>query len=285
MPEVVVSTEWVQQHLNDPKVRIIEVDYDPNTAYNVWHVPNAVLLTWREMRHPVIRDFVPPETFEKLMEERGVSNDTTVVLYGDFNNWFATYAFWLFKAYGHEDVRIMDGGRTAWAKEGRPTSKEVPSFPRGRYKVKRVDWGSHRAYFWEILQAVTRGEVGKRVVLVDVRSPAEYRGDVTAPPEYPNEQTQVGGHIPGAINIPWAQVVDPETGRFKDLSAIRELYEKRGVTPDKEVITYCRIGERAAHTWFVLKYLLGYPSVRVYDGSSAEWNNLVGVPVKKGDEP
>ncbi len=285
MSEVVVSTQWVQDHLNDPKVRIVEVDYDPQTAYNVWHVPGAVLITWRDLRHPVKRDFVEPSQFEELLSERGVSNEHTVVLYGDFNNWFAAYAFWLFKVYGHDDVKLMDGGRTAWAKEGRPTSTEVPKYPRTSYKVRKVDWGSHRAFLWEVMQKVLHGEVGRNVVLVDVRSPAEYKGEITAPPEYANEQTQVGGHIPGAVNIPWASVVDPETGKFKPVDEIKKLYEGRGVTPDKEVITYCRIGERAAHTWFVLKYLLKYPAVRVYDGSWAEWGNLVGAPVKKGEEP
>ncbi|AEA12514.1 thiosulfate sulfurtransferase [Thermoproteus uzoniensis 768-20] len=285
MSEAVVETEWVQQNLNNPKVRIVEVDYDPATAYEQWHVPNAVLIAWKELRHPVRRDFLEPSDFERLMSERGISNDHTVVLYGDYNNWFAAYAFWLFQAYGHEDVRLMNGGRTAWAKEGRPTTKDRPTFPKTQYKVRRVDWGSRRAYLWEVLNKVVHGEVGKNVLLVDVRSPPEYKGEITAPPEYANEQTQVGGHIPGAISIPWAQAVDQQTGKFKPVEELRRIYEGAGITPDKEVITYCRIGERAAHTWFVLKYLLKYPAVRVYDGSWAEWGNLVGAPVKKGDQP
>lgn len=259
----------------------MEVDYDPNTAYNQWHVPGAVSIAWRELRHPVRRDFVEPADFEKLMSEKGISNDHTVVLYGDFNNWFAAYAFWLFEAYGHEDLKLMDGGRTAWAKEGKPTARDVPSYPKTQYKVRRVDWGSRRAYLWEVMNKVMHGEVKRNVLLVDVRSPAEYKGEVTAPPEYPNEQTQVGGHIPGAVNIPWAQAVDPNTGKFKPVEELRRLYESAGITPDREVITYCRIGERAAHTWFVLKYILKYPAVRVYDGSWAEWGNLVGAPVEK----
>ncbi|MEM4493746.1 MAG: sulfurtransferase [Pyrobaculum sp.] len=276
-----VTTEWVHQNLNNPKVRIVEVDYDPNTAYNVWHVPGAVLITWKELRHPVRRDFIEPEDFERLMSEKGISNDHTVVLYGDFNNWFAAYAFWLFEAYGHEDIRLMDGGRTAWAKEGRPTTQEVPRYPKTQYKVRRVDWGSRRAYLWEVMNKVVHGEIKKSVLLIDVRSPAEYKGEITAPPEYPNEQTQVGGHIPGAVNIPWGQAVDPNTGKFKPPEELKRLYESAGITPDKEVITYCRIGERAAHTWFVLKHILKYPAVRVYDGSWAEWGNLVGAPVEK----
>ncbi len=276
-----VTTEWVHQNLNNPKVRIVEVDYDPNTAYNVWHVPGAVLITWKELRHPVRRDFIEPEDFERLMSEKGISNDHTVVLYGDFNNWFAAYAFWLFETYGHEDIRLMDGGRTAWAKEGRPTTQEVPRYPKTQYKVRRVDWGSRRAYLWEVMNKVVHGEIKKSVLLIDVRSPAEYKGEITAPPEYPNEQTQVGGHIPGAVNIPWGQAVDPNTGKFKPPEELKKLYESAGITPDKEVITYCRIGERAAHTWFVLKHILKYPAVRVYDGSWAEWGNLVGAPVEK----
>jgi len=174
----------------------------------------------------------------------------------------------LFEAYGHEEVKIMDGGRTAWAKEGRPTTREVPSFPKTQYRVKRVDWGSRRAYLWEVLNKVVHGEVGRNVQLVDVRSPPEYKGEVTAPPEYPNEQTQVGGHIPGAVNIPWGWAVDLETGRFKPPEELRRMFESMGVTPDKEIVTYCRIGERAAHTWFVLKHILKYPSVTTGVGQS-----------------
>ena len=259
----------------------MEVDYDPDTAYNVWHVPGAVLITWKELRHPVRRDFVEPADFERLMSEKGIANDHTVVLYGDFNNWFAAYAFWLFEAYGHGDIRLMDGGRAAWAKEGRPTTQEAPQYPKTQYKARRVDWGSRRAYLWEVMNKVVHGEVKRNVLLVDVRSPAEYKGEITAPPEYPNEHAPVGGHIPGAVNIPWGQAVDPNTGKFKTPEELRRLYESAGITPDKEVITYCRIGERAAHTWFVLKHILKYPAVRVYDGSWAEWGNLVGAPVER----
>lgn len=286
--QVIVDTKWLLEHLKDPNVRIVEVDYDHNSAYNVWHIQGATLIRWREdLRDPVIRDFIGPSDFEKLMESKGISNNTTVILYGDYNNWFAVYTFWLFKAYGHEDVRILNGGRTKWAKENLPTEQgpKEPQYPKGSYKVKKVDWGSHRAFFWEVLQRVTKGEVGKTTILVDVRSPKEYSGEIRAPPEYADEQTQVGGHIPGAISFPWSQAVNPETGEFKPIEELRRLTESAGILQDKEIITYCRIGERAAHTWFVLKYLLGYPAVRVYDGSWAEWGNIVGAPVKKGNEP
>ncbi|EHP70111.1 rhodanese-related sulfurtransferase [Metallosphaera yellowstonensis MK1] len=283
-PDVLVDTKFVMDNLNNETIRIVEVDYDHTTAYDVWHIPGAVLLRWREdLRHPEIRDFVSPEQFEDRLSKLGISNEHIVILYGDYNNWFAAYTFWLFKAYGHEDVRLLNGGRTNWAKLGLPTSKEVPNYPRTSYKVKKVDWGSHRTFLWEVLQRVTKGETGKLVTLIDVRSQKEYTGEIKAPPEYADEQTQVGGHIPGAVNIPWAQAVDPDTGEFKPVHELAKIYGN--IPKDKEIITYCRIGERAAHTWFVLKYLLGYPSVRVYDGSSAEWNNIVGIPVKKGTEP
>jgi thiosulfate/3-mercaptopyruvate sulfurtransferase len=280
--EVLVDARWLYERLGSPDIRVIEVDYDPATAYNVWHIPGAILIPWKSLRHPQIRDFILPEDFERLLGELGVSNDHTVVLYGDYNNWFATYAFWLFEAYGHEKLRLLNGGRTKWAKEGYPTTTEVPSYPKTTYKVRRVDWGSRRAFLWEVLNLVIGGDVRRgRVALLDVRSPKEYTGEITAPPEYPTEQAQVGGHIPGAVNIPWGTAVNPETGEFKSVEELRRIYENQGVTGDKEVITYCRIGERAAHTWFVLKHILKYPAVRVYDGSWAEWGNLVRAPVER----
>jgi thiosulfate/3-mercaptopyruvate sulfurtransferase len=282
LSEVLVDARWLYERLGSPDIRVIEVDYDPATAYNVWHIPGAILIPWKSLRHLQIRDFVAPEDFEGLLGELGVSNDHTVVLYGDYNNWFATYAFWLFEAYGHEKLRLLNGGRTKWAKEGYPTTAEVPSYPKTTYKVRRVDWGSRRAFLWEVLNLVIGGDVRRgRVALLDVRSPKEYTGEITAPPEYPTEQAQVGGHIPDAVNIPWGTAVNPETGEFKSVEELRKIYENQGVTGDKEVITYCRIGERAAHTWFVLKHILKYPAVRVYDGSWAEWGNLVRVPVER----
>ncbi len=284
----IVDNKWVLDHMKDENVRIVEVDYDPKNAFNIWHIPGSVLIRWREdLRHKVLRDFLEPDEFERLMESKGISNDTTIVLYGDYNNWFAIYAFWLFKAYGHEDVRVLNGGRTKWAKENLIVEygdKET-KYKEGKYKVNKVDWGSHRVFFWELLQKVTKNEIGKTTILIDVRSPKEFTGEIRAPPEYADEQTQVGGHIPGAISFPWSQAVNPETGEFKSKEELERLFENAGVKRDKEVITYCRIGERASHTWFVLKYLLNYPSVRVYDGSWAEWGNIVGAPIKKGSEP
>ncbi|MGC9047931.1 MAG: sulfurtransferase [Caldisphaera sp.] len=284
----IVDNNWLLSHLKDDNVRVVEVDYDPTTAFNIWHIPGSVLIKWREdLRHKVLRDFLEPKEFEELMESKGINNDTIVVLYGDYNNWFAVYAFWLFKAYGHDDVRILNGGRTKWAKENLPIEKGnvETKYNKGNYKIKKLDWGSNRVFFWELLQKVTKNEVGKTTFLIDVRSPKEFTGEIRAPPEYADEQTQVGGHIPGAINFPWSQAVNPETGEFKSKEELERLFESSGIRKDKEIITYCRIGERASHTWFVLKYILGYPSVRVYDGSWAEWGNIVGAPIKKGAEP
>lgn len=278
VPDVLVSTEWVAQHLSDPQVRIVEVDYEPETAYRLGHVPNAVLVDWkRDINDTVRRDIVSKEGFEKLMSRLGIAPETTVVLYGDFRNWFAAYAFWVFKIYGHEDVRLMNGGRRKWIDEGREVTEEVPSVQPTSYRCRGIDLGL-RAFLPEVTYAYQRDDVK----LVDVRSPAEFKGEITAPPEYPTEAAQRGGHIPGAVNVPWAQAVaDDDT--FKPVEELRQLYESEGVTPDKTAITYCRIGERSSHTWFVLKYLLGYPTVINYDGSWSEWGNTVGLPIEKGE--
>lgn len=278
VPEVLVSTEWVAQHLSDPQVRIVEVDYEPETAYRLGHVPNAVLVDWKQdINDTVRRDIVSKAGFEKLMSRLGIAPETTVVLYGDFRNWFATYAFWVFKIYGHKDVRLMNGGRRKWIDEGREITEDVPSVPSTDYHCHGIDLGL-RAFLPEVTYAYQRDDVK----LVDVRSPAEFKGEVTAPPEYPTEAAQRGGHIPGAVNVPWAQAVaDDDT--FKPVDELKQLYESKGVTPDKTVITYCRIGERSSHTWFVLKYLLGYPTVINYDGSWSEWGNVVGLPIEKGE--
>ncbi|RMF29904.1 MAG: sulfurtransferase [Candidatus Nitrosothermus koennekii] len=277
-PEVLVSTQWVSEHINDPKVRIIEVDYDPESAYEQGHIQNAVLAWWkRDINDPVARDIISKEQFEQLMSRFGVNNDTTLVLYGDFNNWFAAFAFWVFKYYGHEDVRIMNGGRKKWELENRPYTKEVPSFPQTNYKIKAIN-EEFRAYYDEVRNVVEKKD--PNYVLVDVRSPKEYTGEITAPPEYPMEHAQRGGHIPGAKNIPWAKAVN-EDGTFKSPEELRKLYESQGITPDKNVIAYCRIGERSSHTWFVLKYLLGYPKVKNYDGSWTEWGNMIRNPIEK----
>lgn len=273
-PEVLVSTEWVAQRLNGPNIRVVEVDVD-TTAYETGHIPGAVGWNWTtQLNDPVRRDIASKEQFEELMASSGIDKHTTVVLYGDNNNWFAAYAFWLLKIYGHEDVRLMDGGRKKWVDEGRPLTTEVPRLERKVYRAEEPDLRL-RAFLQDVLQRLQRPDV----VLVDVRSPQEFTGEILAPPGLP-ETAQRGGHIPGAKNIPWGQVVR-EDGTFKSYDELKALYEGVGVTPDKEVITYCRIGERSSHSWFVLKYLLGYPKVRNYDGSWTEWGNVVGLPIER----
>lgn len=280
-PEVLVSTDWVAEHLSDPKVRILEVDEDI-LLYDTGHIPGALKVDWqKDFWDPVVRDFIDEEAFARLMESWGISNDTTVVLYGDKNNWWAAYAFWFFKYNGHADVRLMNGGRQKWVEEGRPLSTEVSSYPPGRYEVPYRD-ESIRAYRDEVLQHIFKVKEGKGA-LVDVRSPEEYRGELTHMPNYPQEGVLRAGHIPGAKNIPWARAVNPD-GTFKTAEELRALYESLGVTKDKDVVVYCRIAERSSHSWFVLKYLLGYPKVKNYDGSWTEWGNAVRLPIAKGEE-
>jgi len=276
-PESLVSTDWASEHLKDPKVRIVEVDYDPATNYDQGHIPGAVLFNWKkDMNDQVNRDILSKEQLEALMIRSGIDNDTTVVLYGDFNNWFAAYAFWDLKYYRVEKVKLMDGGRKKWLLEDRPQAKDIPSYPAGKFQVRGLDT-KVRVYREDV-----RAAVGKRDrVLVDVRGPKEFSGEITAPPEYPTEQAQRGGHIPGAKNIPWAQAVNDADGTFKSRKDLEEIYVSRGVDRDKKVITYCRIGERSSHSWFVLKYLLGYQDVRNYDGSWTEWGNSVLYPIEK----
>jgi thiosulfate/3-mercaptopyruvate sulfurtransferase len=271
-----VSTEWVQKNLDNPEVRIVEVDYDPQTAYYQGHIRGAVLWDWkRDINDPLTRDIVSKEGFAALCSRSGISNDMHIVLYGDFNNWFAAFAFWVARIYGHEKLSLMDGGRKKWIAEERELVKDTPSYPPTNYVVARVRY-EHR-----ILLPDVRVRLGSpHVALVDVRSPDEYTGKILAPPEYPTEHAQRGGHIPGAVNIPWARALN-EDGTFKPIEELRKLYESAGVTPDKEVITYCRIGERSSVTWFVLRELLGYPRVRNYDGSWSEWGNAVGLPIEK----
>jgi thiosulfate/3-mercaptopyruvate sulfurtransferase len=276
-PEALVSTEWVAAHLNDPKVRIVEVDYDPASNYGQGHIPGSVVFDWKkDMNDQLNRDILSKEQLEALMGRSGVSNDTTVILYGDFNNWFAAYAFWDLKYYNVQNVKLMDGGRKKWLLEDRPLTKEVPVHPPATFQVSSPDT-KVRAYREEV-----RSVIGKNNrVLVDVRGPKEFSGEITAPPEYPNEQSQRGGHIPGAKNIPWGQAVNDADGTFKTRKELEALYSSKGVAKDKGVITYCRIGERSSHTWFVLKYLLGYPDVRNYDGSWTEWGNSILYPIEK----
>jgi thiosulfate/3-mercaptopyruvate sulfurtransferase len=272
--DVLVSTAWVEEHLKDPNVRIVEVDVDTQ-AYSEGHVPGAIGWDWgRQLCDTVRRDIIPKGQFETLMSESGISNDTTVILYGDNNNWFAAWAFWQLKIYGHRDVRLMDGGRKKWLAEGRPLTQEIPKPRPAVYRAQDPDF-SIRAFLPEVQQACAK----RTAHLVDVRSPQEFTGEILAPPGLP-ETCQRGGHIPGAKNIPWGKACN-EDGTFKSPEQLKQLYQGQGITPDKPVIAYCRIGERSSHTWFVLKYLLGYKDVRNYDGSWTEWGNLVGAPVEK----
>ncbi|MEB3861453.1 MAG: sulfurtransferase [Desulfurococcales archaeon] len=272
-----VEAEWLRERLGSPDIVVVEVDYDPDTAYRVGHIPGAVLVDWRrDLNKYPERDIIDRDSFEALMSRLGVEPGSHVILYGDYNNWFAAFAYWIMKIYGHERVSLLNGGRSRWIMLDYPMTREEPSRKRTSYKVAKVDL-TLRAYFLDVLKRLR----DPGVALVDVRSPEEYKGEITAPPEYPNEAAQRGGHIPGAVNIPWKKAVQ-EDGRFKPVEELRRMYEQAGVTPDKEVIIYCRIGERAAHTFFVLKELLGYPKVRVYDGSWSEWGNMIGAPIEKG---
>jgi thiosulfate/3-mercaptopyruvate sulfurtransferase len=274
-PEFLVSTSWVADHLDDPQVRLVESNEDA-LLYETGHIPGAVKVDWfTTLQDQVRRDFITKADFENLCSRLGIANDTTVVFYGDKSNWFATYALWLFRYYGHENLKIMDGGRMKWQQEERPMTKEVPTYPRTSYTASEPD-ESVRAYRDDVFEHVREGDP-----LVDVRSPQEYRGELLHMPNYPQEGATRGGHIPGAANIPWSQATNEADSTFKSAEELRQLYESQGITPDKEIIAYCRIGERSSHTWFVLKYLLGYPDVRNYDGSWTEWGNLVNAPIEK----
>jgi len=278
-PEVLVSTEWVDQHKADNDVRLVEVGVSITAYREQGHIPGAVGWNWeRQLCDSVRRDILTKQDFETLMDASGITNDTTAVLYGDNNNWFACYAFWQMKLYGHRDVRIMDGGRKLWLAQSRPLTREIPPYPPAGYEAREPDL-SLRAFRDDVMQAIKES----RFNLIDVRSHDEYTGEVIAPLGM-METAQRGGHIPTAHNIPWILAVN-EDGTFKSHDALLELYSSRGVTAYDDTITYCRIGERSAHTWFVLKYLLGYPSVKNYDGSWTEWGNLVGAPIVKGDKP
>lgn len=275
-PEALVDTAWVADHLNDPKVRIVECNEDI-LLYDQGHIPGAVKIDWvGELNDPIIRDYLDRERFEQLMVSKGISNDTTVVFYGDKHNWWATYALWVFKLFGHPDARIMNGGRAKWIAEGRLLTREVPSYPPGEYHAPERNDAAIRAFRDQVLAHIRQSSAA----LVDVRSPQEYTGERLHMPEYPQEGALRGGHIPTAVNIPWASAVR-EDSTFKSADELRELYASKGITPDKDVIAYCRIGERSSHTWFVLTYLLGYPKVRNYDGSWTEWGNAVGLPIEK----
>ena len=272
---VLVTTDWLAEHLGSSEVVVAEVDENPD-LYEEGHIPGAVKLHWRDdLQDPVERDIVDRQTFERLLGERGISHGTTVVLYGDKNNWFAAFAYWYLKIYGHADVRILDGGRQKWIDEGRELTTEAPSAQPASYAAQDAD-ESIRVRRDDVLAGL--GQAGR--ALVDVRSPQEYAGELLAPPGYEQEGALRGGHIPSAQSIPWAQAVRDD-GTFKPAGELRELYGGKGVTPDREVVAYCRIGERSAHTWFVLRELLGYADVKNYDGSWTEWGNLVDVPIER----
>ncbi len=278
-PEVLVETDWVASHLADPKVRIAEVDYDPAANYELGHIPGSILFDWRkDVNDPVRRDILSAEALTELLQKAGVSDGTTLLLYGDFNNWFAAFAYWVFTLYGAKNLKLINGGRKKWIAEDRPLTKEVKAPARGTFKARAAD-PKLRAFLEDVREVLPKVKE-RKVHLVDVRGPKEFSGEITAPPEYPTEHAQRGGHIPGARNIPWAQAVR-EDGTFKPREELETLYHAQGVVGTAPVITYCRIGERSSHTWFVLHYLLGYPDVRNYDGSWTEWGNLVRTPIEK----
>ncbi len=276
-PEVLVSTQWVADHLTDPNVRVVESDEDV-LLYETGHIPGAVKIDWvADLNDPLVRDYIDSARLQRLLRSKGINDNTTVVFYGDRNNWWATYAFWVFRLFGVKNLRVMDGGRLRWAEEGRELVTQVPRLSEGNITVGRRDDTQNRAFREQVFEHVTRG---KR--LVDVRSPEEYRGERLHMPEYPNEGALRGGHIPRARNIPWGRAIDPETHAFRPASELRTIYqEEHGLEAGDEVIVYCRIGERSSHTWFALTYLLGFKSVRNYDGSWTEWGNLVRAPVEK----
>jgi thiosulfate/3-mercaptopyruvate sulfurtransferase len=276
-PDALVSTDWLAEHLDDPSIRIVESNEDP-LLYPSGHIPGAVQVDWvQDLNDPLRRDYLDRAGFESLASRIGITPDTTVVFYGDKNNWWATYALWVFRLFGHDKVKVLDGGRVKWTKEERELTRDVPSYPATSYTASERDDTKIRAFKDQVLKHI---EAGKP--LVDVRSPAEYSGEKTHMPEYPQEGVLRGGHIPGAHSVPWARAANPEDGTFKTADELRAIYEgEKGLSSGDDIIAYCRIGERSSHTWFVLTYLLGYPNVRNYDGSWTEWGNSVGVPIEK----
>lgn len=275
-PDVLVSTEWVAHHLDDPRIRIAESNEDP-LLYSVGHIPGAVEIDWaRDLNNHVRRDYLGPKAFETLMGRIGATQDTTIVLYGDKNNWWASYAFWVLQLFGHTNAKVMDGGRLKWISENRPVARERPSYPKAEYETLGRDDTRYRAFRDQVMK-----HVDHKLPLIDVRSPEEFRGERLHMPDYPNEGALRGGHIPGALSIPWGRAVNQDDGTFKDAAELRKIYvEENNLRPDDDVIAYCRIGERSSHTWFVLTYLLGFRNVRNYDGSWTEWGNLVNAPIE-----
>ena len=276
-PEVLVSTDWLAEHLSDDSIRIIECDEDV-LLYEVAHIPRAQKLDWHaDLNDQIIRDYVGRDQFQELLRTRGIDDSTTVVFYGDKNNWWASYAFWVFQLFGFTNSRILDGGRAKWEAEGRAMTTERPSFPRTSYDAPPRSDAQIRAFFDDAL-----AQSQNHKPLLDVRSPQEFTGERTHMPDYPQEGTLRGGHIPGARSVPWARAANSDA-TFKSAADLRAIYEReQGVSASDDIITYCRIGERSAHTWFVLKYLLGYPNVRNYDGSWTEWGNTVRAPIEVG---
>ncbi|MCB9451096.1 MAG: sulfurtransferase [Anaerolineaceae bacterium] len=276
-PDVLVSTEWVAEHLSDPNVRIVESNEDP-LLYPSGHIPGAVQVDWTtDLNDPLRRDYLHRDGFSALMSRIGVTKDTTVVFYGDKSNWWACYAFWVFHLFGHTNAKIVDGGRLKWEQENRELTRVRPDYRATTYTAPERDDSAIRAFRDDVLAHVNAG-----LPLVDVRSPAEYSGEKLHMEGYPNEGALRGGHIPGAKSVPWSRAANPENGTFKTADELRAIYEaEQGLQSNENIITYCRIGERSSHTWFVLTYLLGYPDVRNYDGSWTEWGNLVNVPIER----
>ncbi|HVO41467.1 MAG TPA: sulfurtransferase [Aggregatilineales bacterium] len=275
-PDVLVSTQWVADHLNNPAIRIVESNEDI-LLYDRGHIPGAVQIDWvGDLNDKLRRDYLDRKAFADLMSHNGITNDTTVVFYGDKNNWWACYAFWVFQLFGHENAKVMDGGRKKWEAENHPLVKDVPKYPATVYKApERAD------YKWRAFRDQVRDHILEHRPLIDVRSPKEYSGELLHMEQYPQEGALRGGHIPGAKNVPWAQAANDD-GTFRSANELRAIYQSgAGLSPDDNVIAYCRIGERSSHTWFVLYYLLGYPNVRNYDGSWTEWGNLVGAPIER----